>query len=475
MIIYFTDRNLNILAHASTTLPSGYRISDDKTVEDVTSGVNSFQCTVTYTADTRTEIEQSIQVGRFILKQSGRADAENSYDSLYQIIETEFDTKTQELTLYAEDAGLDLLNTLCPAVVLTNKTITQMMQYFLPSDWSLNIVDAPSTAKTYEWDGESTATERLMSVANLFDCELYYTFTIDKLMVTAKTVNVVQKRGEQTATAQLRLNYDIDRIYTKKSMADLVTALNVTGSTPDGKDTPINLKGYSYSYTDPVTGDVYQVDTTTGQMRNTTAMNRWASVIDADGLMVGSFNFDTLDKAILAGQARAQLQKSSQVVVNYEVDFARLPDNIRIGDRVNVIDDDGELYLEARLLQIETCEAEDTQTATIGEFLLRDSGISDQIIMTASEFAGLVRLKPYTLTIESSEGSDFISTNITTTLTAKILFNGATITASDLAERGIVVIWYDTETNTQLGTGMTYNVLNESTINITARLEEVTA
>lgn len=473
MIVYFTDRDLNVLAHASTVLPSGFRVSEDRTIEDVTTGVNSFECTVTYDADTREDLESAVQVGRFVLKQSGRADSENAYDSLYQIIETEFDTKTQELHLYAEDAGLDLLNTLCPAVTLTNKTIGQMMTYFLPSDWSLKIVDAPSTAKSYEWDGESTATERLMSVANLFDCELYYTFTIDRLMVTAKTVNVVKKRGDQIATAQLRLNYDVDRIYTKKSMADLVTALAVTGATPEGKDAPINLKGYTYSYTDPDTGDVYEVDETTGQMRNTSAMARWSSVIDADGLMVGSYSFDTLDKAILAGQARAQLQKSSQIAVNYEVDFSRLPDGIRIGDRINIIDEQGELYLEARLLQIETCEADDTQTATIGEFLLRDSGISDQIIMTASEFAGLVRLKPYTLTITSSAGSDFITTNINTTLSASVLFNGATISAADLAERGIVVRWYDTETDTLLATGMTYVVSNESTINISAKLEEV--
>lgn len=473
MIIYFTDRMLNILGHASTTLPSGYRITDDKTVESVTTGVNTFSCNITYTEDTRTELEESVQVGRYILKQSGRADAENTYDSLYQIIETEFDTKSQELTLYAEDAGLDLLNTLCPAVTLTNKTITQMMQYFLPSDWSLRIIGAPSTVKTYQWEGESTATDRLMSVANLFDCELYYSFTIDKLAVTAKTVNVVPKRGDQTATAQLRLNYDVDRIYTKKSIADLVTALDVKGSTLDGKDTPLSLKGYTYNYTDPVTGDVYTVDQATGQMRNTSAMKRWASAIDEDGLLVGSFTFETKDRAVLAGQARAQLQKSSQVAVNYEVDFAKLPDNIRIGDRVNIIDEQGELYLEARLLEIETCEAEDKQTATIGEFLLRDSGISDQVIMTASEFAGIVRLKPYTLTITSSAGSDFVDTNITTILTASVVFNGAILSANDLAERGIVVNWYNTATQELLGTGMTYTVTNQQTINITGRLEEI--
>ena len=45
------------------------------------------------------------------------------------------------------------------------------------------------------------------------------------------------------------------------------------------------------------------------------------------------------------------------------------------------------MYLEARLLRIETCEAEDTQTATIGEYLLRSGGISARVAQLASDLA----------------------------------------------------------------------------------------
>ena len=128
MIIYFCDRQLNILGHASTTLPAGNRISQDKLVEDVESGVNSFECFITWDDNTRADLESAIVAGNYILKQSDTA-----YDSLYQIIETEADTKAQEIYLYAEDAGLDLLNTLCPASTLTG-TIEEMLEYFLPDD-----------------------------------------------------------------------------------------------------------------------------------------------------------------------------------------------------------------------------------------------------------------------------------------------------------------------------------------------------
>lgn len=382
MIIYFCDRQLNILAHATTVLPAGNRILDDKTVEDVETGVNSFECSIAWDAGTRQEVENAVQAGNYILKKGNN----DGYDSLYQIIETEDDTLAQEVSLYAEDAGLDLINTLCPAVTLSNRNITQMLSYFLPNDWLINVQDAPNTTQTYKWEGESTCTERIRSVVGLWNCELYYSFTIEELEVKEKIINVVRKRGLQEAIPQLRLNYDIDRIVTKTSIASLVTALNVTGGTPEGSETPINLKNYNYSYTDPMTGDVYKVDKPTGQMRNTTAMDRWSSAIDKDGLLVGSYSYDTTNKAVLAGQARAELQKLSAPAVNYEVDFATLPEDAQIGDRVNVIDDDGELYLEARILLIETCEDEGTKKATIGEYLLKTHGISEQVLRLAAEF-----------------------------------------------------------------------------------------
>ena len=384
MMIYFCDRDLTILGNASTQLPDGFRITDDLTTEEIDTGVNTFSCVLPYMKNEQRTLEPMVAEGNYILKQSSPTDSYSLYDSVYQIIDVECDTETQEFSIYAEDAGLDLLNTLCGAVTLTG-TIGQMMDYFLPSDWTVNLMEVPTTAKTNVWDGENTCTERLLSVANLWGCELYYSFVIEGLQIKKRVVNVTQKRGNQVAIPQLRLNYDLKSIHWKRSIANLVTALDVKGSTVD--NTVVTLVGYNYSYTDPDTGEVYKVDPTTGQMRNETAMAKWASAIDPDGLWVGSFQFDTADQAVLAGQARASLQKQSKVEANYEVDFDKLPQGTRVGDRVNIIDDNGGLYLEARLLRIETCIADDTQTATIGEYLLRDSGISERVQQIATDVA----------------------------------------------------------------------------------------
>lgn len=437
MIIYFCDRQLNILGHASTELPQGIRVSQDRTVEDVETGVNSFECVLTWDNDTRSELEAGIVAGNYILKQS-----DTEYDSLYQIIETESDTKEQEINLYAEDAGLDLLNTLCEGVTLTNKTIEEMLAYFLPTDWAIAVWDAPTSTRTYTWEGESTCTERIRSVVGLWDCELYYSFRIEGLQVKEKIVNVVVKRGLQEAIPQLRLNYDIDRIITKTSIADVVTALKVTGGTPDGQDTPIDLVNYDYTYTDPVTGDLYQVDKTSGQMRNLTAMDRWSSAIDEDGLWLGSYSFDTTDKSILAGQARAELQRRCVPAVNYDVDFAKLPEDAQIGDRVNIIDDDGGLYLEARLLQIETCEADDTKTATIGEYLLKSSGISDRVAQLASDLASQ-RATDVVIQNQMQVITDTVDAMFTLEVDSDVVLEQATLTARLLKGNKDVKTDYD--------------------------------
>ena len=292
------------------------------------------------------------------------------------------------------------------------------------------------------WEGESTCTERIRSVVGLWDCELYYTFRVEGLQVKEKILNVVQKRGLQEAVPQLRLNYDIDKIVTKTSIADLVTALNVTGGTPEDSETPINLKNYDYTYTDPVTGDLYQVDKNSGQMRNITAMDRWSSAIDEDGLWVGSYTFDTTDKAILAGQARAELQKRCYPAVNYEVDFATLPEDAQIGDRVNIIDDDGGLYLEARLLQIETCEAEDTKTATIGEYLLKSSGISDRVAQLASDLASQ-RATDVAIQNQMQVITDTVDAMFTLEVDSNVVLEQATLTARLLKGNKDVKTDYD--------------------------------
>lgn len=479
MIIYFANRKLEVMGQASTSLPGGFKIVDDKLLEEIDTGISTFSFTVTINDKTREELESIIQVGYFVFRSGARlADDEtnNTYTGLFQIIETEYDTENCSINVYAEDAGLELINKVCGETTLTNRTLLQMLQAFVPNDWTINLVGTPTEAKTYAFEGENTATERINSVAGLFDCEVFYSFEIKNFAVSAKIINVLPKRGNQNAVEQLRLNKDINKISYKKSITDIATAFAVSGSALEGSDEPITLVGYQYSYTDPDTGDVYSVDTATGQMRNTTAMKRWASAIDNDGLIVKSYNFDTTDKAVLAGQARAQLQKDSSVAINYTIDFALLPDDVQIGDRVYIIDEGGELYLEARMLTIETCVTDNTQTATVGEYVIKDSGISTQVRAIVSELKNTIKTGIDSTTIEifSNNGNIFHGERISTTLSATVYYGSTAIKniakLQEIYGPSANIKWY--RINELLGTGFTYTFnSNNSVEQITARLE----
>lgn len=475
MIIYFADKDLNLTGQASTNLPGGFRLFDDMLTEDIESGVNTFEFRISYSDKTRQELEAVIANSKYILKSGGDAfiDKENSYTSLFQIIDDEFDTLSQEYYVYAEDAGLDLLNKTCPAVTFTGKTLSQMLSSSLPAEWTVNLIGTPAGTKTYTFDGENTATERINSIAGIFGCEVYYSFEIERFKVTKRILNVIPRRGKQKATTQLRLNKDVNQIVTKRSRQEMATAFAVTGGTPEGKETPINLKGYSYSYTDPDTGDVYSVDTSTGQMRNTSAMKREASAIDTDGLIVKTFEFDTTSKSVLAGQARAELQKVSEPTVEYEIDVVSLPEGTQLGDRVNVIDEDGKLYLDARILKIETSVANISKKITTGEYIRRSSGISAQMRALAKEYASK-GIDGVVLAVTSSGGNIFHGVPISTTLSAAVYSGTQVLTSQDeLTEMfgdGASIKWY--REGTLLGSGMTYRLnSSEKKDTIKARLE----
>lgn len=476
MIVYFFNRQLEVLGMASTSLPQGLRITEDSTTEDIDTGCNIFTCTIHCNGKPREEVESLAQEGHFIIKGSGAAftDSENTYDSLYQIIETEFDTLNNSVNIYAEDAGLDLINKVVGASTQSNKTLQQMVNAFIPSGWSVKLYGTPTGTRTYTWDGENTVVERIKSIANLFGCEMYYSFVIERMEVQQRCINIIPKRGSQEPVAQLRLGRDINNIVTKKSIANLATAFEVEGGTPSNANAPINLKGYSYSYTDSK-GDVYTVDSATGQMRNTTQMRRWASVLDTDGLIVKRFTYDTTDKATLAGQARAALQRTCYPEVNYECNIIKLPDNIRVGDRINIVDNEGELYLEARVLQLVVSVSGESVEAVLGEYKIKEGGMSAIVSQLAADFSAKVKngLDGITISVISSGGNIFHNQAISTTLNATVYVGATAITTQSELEAqfgaNAEVRWY--RNNNLVGTGFSYSVNSINTeVNVLCRL-----
>ena len=387
MMIYFADRGMNILGHAATNLKKGFTIIDDVKAEDVETGVATFECEIEFDADNRLELEAMTEAGNYLLRSA------NSENEFYTIIETEIDTKNQTVRVYAEDAGLDLLNEVVGEYEATEAHTAEwyVNKFSADSGFEIGINEIPEDrTRTLSWEGESTATERLASIATQFGgFEVSYSFAIMGMEITHKYINIHEIRGKDIGVT-LRLNKDIDRIVTKKSVANLATALRCTGGTPEGEEKPITLKGYEYD-----DGDFY-VDGVYLKSRN--ALEKWSRYqwetlkpAGYQGHIVKQFSYETTNQKTLCSHALTELKKICDMEVNYEIDITKLPDNVGIGDRVNIVDDGGELYLSTRILNLEASETGGYHTATLGEHIIKTGGISQKVEEMAERFAEQAR------------------------------------------------------------------------------------
>lgn len=380
MIIYFADRKMNILGRASTNLPKGVRITDDLKTEEVEVGVKVFECDLSYTSGNQKTIKEWAKAGNYILRKNGEE------TEFYTIIDSENDSKDRIISIYAEDVGLDLLNEVVePYEADQAYPITHYIERFsYDSGFEVGINEVSNLSRKLKWEGEETATARILSVATQFDAEVKYRFEVKGLTITHKYIDIYKKIGMDTGI-KLRLNRDIDRIVTKESVANLATALNVKGGTPEGQENPITLNGYQYD-----DGDFY-VDGT--MLKSRKALEKWSRYLWETGPDVGhivqQYSYDTTSQSELCNRAVSQLKKICDMEVNYEVDISVLPQNAKIGDTVYIVDGKDQTYLSARILKLETSVSQKTNKATLGEYLIQSRGISQKLEELAQQFQNI--------------------------------------------------------------------------------------
>lgn len=383
MIIYFADRYFNILGQASTELPEGLTVIDDKKSEDIETGLPVFECTIPFVKETRSNVCSYTEVGNYILR------SHNGENEFFTIIEAEINTKNQEVYIYAEGAGLDLLN---EVVGEFTADTTYPIEYYIEkyaadAGFVIGINEMEGVYRQLSWESENTATERIADIAAEFeDCEISFSFDIEGLEVKQKYINIYKQRGQDVGIT-LRLNQDIDSIVTTKTIANLATALYCTGGTPDDADEAITLDGFGYD-----DGEDFYVDGKVLKSRK--ALDKWNRYFwkndgseQSSGHITKIFSSKALDQQTLCDEAIEELKKVCDIEVNYEAEIPKFPTSARIGDRVNIVDRAGELYLSTRILKLETSVTNQENKATFGEYLLKGSGISQKVIDLAEQFA----------------------------------------------------------------------------------------
>lgn len=390
MILYFADRKMNILGQASTSLPEGVIISNDRKTEEVDEGVAILEFDLEYDPEWRKKAETWTEAGNYILRKDGD-DRE-----FYTIISREKDPVNGSVNdIYAEDAGLDLLNEVVGAYKADKAYSAEfyIKKFSYDSGFEVGVNEVSNLTRKLSWDGEATATERLLSVATQFDnAEISFSFDVDRMSVVHKYINIFKRRGVNSGV-QLQIGREIKKIRIKDTIEDLATAYVCTGGIPDGKDDPITLAGYKYD-----DGDFYVEGT---HLNSRKALQKWSryqiktETGDNVGHIVKTFSYDTTSQSELCNRAVSSLKKICDVNTTYEVELSYLPQGTKIGDTVYIIDHTGELYLSSRLLKIETSVCGNTKTAELGEYSVKSSGVSEELRELADAFAKVAQNRKF--------------------------------------------------------------------------------
>ena len=345
MIIYLADRQLAVLAVASTSLPGGLRIISDSLVRRV-EGADSFECTLDPGELTLPDLERVVYPCNHIILLN------ESDVLLFSILETEFDSETGEIRLYSEGGGLDLLNDIArdfPAPS-TAQGIEYYMNAFLNgTGFVIGTNEIPTLTRTLSWSGESTITKRIQSVATEFGAEIGYSFEITGTKITQRRVDIFKRIGKDVGEP-LRAGNEIDHITVKRSAENLATAILPIASN-------VSLSGAIYD-----DGDFY-VD---GEMlKSRKALDEWSRV--SFDHIVKTIQSQATTQTNLLTETIRELRKACQLETTYDVNLAYLPEGISIGDTIHLVDVPNGIYLTARIMQLDTSETSGTKKATLGE------------------------------------------------------------------------------------------------------------
>lgn len=387
-MIYFADRKFNILGSASTKMNNGYGLVEDKLTEEIETFTSNYDGVLSVDDNKISEVKAMLNVGNYILYVDDFG--ENRY---YTITDSVSDRKEGSISFQSDAAGLDLLNEVYPPYVATEAlTIEQYIEKFAyDSGFVLGLNEIPNLTRQLKWEGSDTGMKRMLSVANSFDkAELSFSFEVVGMLVVKKYINVHVKRGVQLEE-ELRLNRDIDNIITTESILDLKTAVEPVGGRPTDNANqelpPISLQGKVYD-----DGRYYIKGRTILDRESNAIWSRYLSPTENgadEGYIVGRFEYDTLSQDELFNRSLAYLKTVNAPAINYNVEVSKMPSSARVGDTINIVDDDDLLYLNGRILKKEYSSVKKEGTFTLGDYIIKESGINEQLQALADRIASI--------------------------------------------------------------------------------------
>lgn len=362
-----------VLNRARETLATTSSIYDDKHMLTLDAGSSSYE----FKINKSDEASRCMDSGNYIVLQD-----DNGKTWLFTVLDYEETQYTK--TVYAEDAGIELLNKACD---VWKSSGPHSFEYYFNivtsgTPWKLGVNQLAGLERTLKYEGRDTGLGRLLSILKGFDnAECTFDVTVKMNAPSEFKINVYKQVGSDRSDVQMVYSHELNDIVKKESRAEFVTALCGVGGTvtpPEGQETAeqknIDFADLEYNKDGLVTtkGDKF--------LRAVDANKRFnpgqVTYIEA------FYEYDTQSASELLNRTITRLKTYSEPQYTYTADVKVIDSTLKIGDTVTIIDHDYNpaLYLSARVAKLEKSYTDpEKNTIEFCNYRLLSSRLADKL------------------------------------------------------------------------------------------------
>lgn len=363
-----------VLNRARETLATTSGIYDDKHTLTLDAGSSSYE----FKINKNDEASQYMDSGNYIVLQN-----DNGKAWLFTILDYEETQYTK--TVYAEDAGIELLNKACD---IWKSSGPHSFEYYFNlvtsgTPWKLGVNQLAGLERTLTYEGRDTGLGRLLSILKGFDnAECTFDVAIKMNAPSDFKINVYKQVGSDRSDVQMVYSHELNNITKKESRAEFVTALCGVGGTIQTEDGQGN------------TQDAGNIDFADLEYNHdglvTTKGDKFLRAVDANKrfnpgqttYIEAFYEYDTQSASELLNRTITRLKTYSEPQYTYTADVKVIDSTLKIGDTVTIIDHDYNpaLYLSARVAKLEKSYTDPSQnTIEFCNYRLLSSRLADKL------------------------------------------------------------------------------------------------
>lgn len=274
------------------------------------------------------------------------------HEYIVQSVETQRDEGKPVTTVYCVDSIAELENSYILDKRGRNTTAPERLKVALEgTQWAVGTVENGSIRHYADLSFyHQNALKSVQDITEKFGLELETSVSVVNGKVTARTVNLLEQRGNRNAERRFEYGCDLKSVKRTLMAEQVITRLYVWGKGEEKTDDDGNATG---GYSRRI--GIKEVNDGKPYLDNVEAQQYW-------GVLEGDAVFDDCtDRNELLRLAKARLAQVSKPQVSYEADVVNLgragfdPDGVNIGDAVQIVDTTvtPPIRVEGRVLKIE--------------------------------------------------------------------------------------------------------------------------